>query len=408
MSAKRAEAAHSWQFTRRFRRGGFGWRSAVAVPAVRAAVTEIKRVARVDPALAAEGAVRFLERVSPALEHVDSSSGAIGAAVNGAIAALAEIVGSAPLEHAHRTRLLERVWQALQDDGMGYLDLLEDHWGQYCGSPEAASAWADHSVDLVRGHLARGERGYLRGSTACLSALFVAGRYDELLSLLENDTLRWWNYRQWGFKALVALGRPAEALRYADASRGLNDGAAVDAACERLLLEHGFEEEAYRRYGMAAAPRHATNLATFRAMRKKYPRLDAAVLLADLASSTPGHEGRWFAAAVSAKLYDLALTLARTSPADPKTLTRASRHRLTADPSFSLAAAELSLASAALGYGYELHALDVIEAYRLGLQAAERLGTTLEYDQRVREIAESADPFLQKSLALAGVRINPA
>ena len=42
------------------------------------AVAEIKKVAKKDPVLAAEGAVAFLERVSPALEHVDSSSGAIG------------------------------------------------------------------------------------------------------------------------------------------------------------------------------------------------------------------------------------------------------------------------------------------------------------------------------------------
>jgi hypothetical protein len=32
------------------------------------AVAEIRKVARTDPALAAEGAVAFLERVSPALE----------------------------------------------------------------------------------------------------------------------------------------------------------------------------------------------------------------------------------------------------------------------------------------------------------------------------------------------------
>jgi hypothetical protein len=88
---------------------------------------------------------------------------------------------------------------------------------------------------------------------------------------------------------------------------------------------------------MAAAPRHATNLATFRAMRKKYPRLDPAVLLSDLAASASGREERWFAAAVSAELYDLALTLARTSAADPKTLTRASRDRFSQDPAFSLA-----------------------------------------------------------------------
>jgi hypothetical protein len=34
-------------------------------------VSEIKTVARHDPILGAERAVRFLERVSPALKHVD-------------------------------------------------------------------------------------------------------------------------------------------------------------------------------------------------------------------------------------------------------------------------------------------------------------------------------------------------
>jgi len=60
-----------WEFTRRFRRGAFGWKSQPAIERVRQAVSEINRVARRDPILAAEGAVLFLERVSPALEHVD-------------------------------------------------------------------------------------------------------------------------------------------------------------------------------------------------------------------------------------------------------------------------------------------------------------------------------------------------
>jgi hypothetical protein len=94
----------------------------VAVPAVREALKEIKSVARTDPAVAAEGAVRFLERVSPALEHVDSSSGAMGTAVYQAVSVLAEIIGDAPLETSQRARLLDRSWEALQDDRMGYLD----------------------------------------------------------------------------------------------------------------------------------------------------------------------------------------------------------------------------------------------------------------------------------------------
>lgn len=74
----RTATAHAWAFKARFRRQAFGWRgSRLAVTRVREAVGEITKAARKDPALAAEGAVLFLERVSPALEEIDSSSGAI-------------------------------------------------------------------------------------------------------------------------------------------------------------------------------------------------------------------------------------------------------------------------------------------------------------------------------------------
>lgn len=82
---------HTWEFRARFRRHAFGWRSQPAVQRVKQAVSEIKAVARRDQVLAADGAVAFLERVSPALENVDSSSGAIGTAVNNAIGELVRI-----------------------------------------------------------------------------------------------------------------------------------------------------------------------------------------------------------------------------------------------------------------------------------------------------------------------------
>jgi len=78
MSAKRSTPsaeAHKWEFKTRFRRHAFGWKSQPAITRVKQAVTEIKRVAKKEPVLAAEGAISFLELVSPALEHVDSSSG---------------------------------------------------------------------------------------------------------------------------------------------------------------------------------------------------------------------------------------------------------------------------------------------------------------------------------------------
>ena len=50
------------------------------LPAVEA-VTEIKRVARTDPVTAGDGVVSRMERIWPAFQHVDTSSGALGSAV---------------------------------------------------------------------------------------------------------------------------------------------------------------------------------------------------------------------------------------------------------------------------------------------------------------------------------------
>jgi hypothetical protein len=93
-----------WTFNARFRRHAFGWRSQPAIARIKEAVSEITRVARHDRALAAEGAVLLLEPLSPALEHVDSSSGAIGAAVNRAIETLVEIIAPAPAGEDSRSR----------------------------------------------------------------------------------------------------------------------------------------------------------------------------------------------------------------------------------------------------------------------------------------------------------------
>jgi hypothetical protein len=387
---------HSWQFSRRFRRGGFGWRSAPAVEAVRAAVSEIRSVARREPLLGAEGAARLIERVGPALERVDSSSGSIGTAVYAALGECAKIVGEAPLLAADRSLLLERLWTARLDDGMGYLDHMDDLWGTFCGSAEAASAWADEYVPYYRQFLDSRSNGYYVGATACLSALFAAGRDEELLALVARLERRSWFEGVWVFKSLARQGRMAEALRHAEHSRGLNDFG-IDAACEELLLSHGFAEEAYRRYGMAAAPHHSTNLATFRAMRKKYPNVAPARLILDLAAVDPGREGRWFAAAMSAGLRDVALQLARTSPADPKTLTRAAKAAEHDDPVFAQTVAELALKAIAAGHGYELTSLDATAAFTVGQRAAEQLGTTQQYFEYVRAIAAN-DQFLAQSL----------
>ena len=121
--------SHKWTFRARFRRHAFGWRSQPAIKRVREAVSEIKKIARKDPLLGAEGAVLFLEKLSPALEHVDSSSGAIGTAVNKAIDALVPVIVRAPAEDDLREEWLDRLWDAFEEDDMPYIETLADFWG---------------------------------------------------------------------------------------------------------------------------------------------------------------------------------------------------------------------------------------------------------------------------------------
>ena len=101
--------------------------------------------------------------------------------------------------------------------------------------------------------------------------MLAAGRYQEILELLALAPYKFWHDRQWGMKALMAMGKKAEALRYAEDSRGPNEpGYSISEACEGILLSSGMAEEAYARYAIEANQK-TTYLATFRAIVKKYP-----------------------------------------------------------------------------------------------------------------------------------------
>lgn len=84
-----AKTSYKWVFRPRFKAQAFGWRSALPIKRIKEAVSEVRKVTRKDKILGAEGAVIFLEKLSPAIEQVDSSSGAIGTAVCHAIETLA-------------------------------------------------------------------------------------------------------------------------------------------------------------------------------------------------------------------------------------------------------------------------------------------------------------------------------
>jgi hypothetical protein len=140
----------TWAFRARFRRHAFGWRSQPAISRIKEAVAEIKKAARKDALLGGEGAVLLLERISPAIEHVDSSSGAIGTAVNNAIESLVPIIANAPADDKLRNDWLQRLWQAVEADDVPYIEMLADHWGDLCASAQCASRWADEFIEGVR------------------------------------------------------------------------------------------------------------------------------------------------------------------------------------------------------------------------------------------------------------------
>ena len=395
---------HKWTFSARFRRHAFGWRFHTPIKRIKEAVSEIKRVGRKDPVLGAEGAVLFLEKLSPAIEQVDSSSGAIGTAVNNAIEALVPIIAKAPASDELHDKWLDRLWQAVEADNIPYIEWLPDYWGELCVTPERASRWADAFIDLVR-HIWSQDRsagrGFFKGTTACLSALYTAGRHDEILELLELCPYNFWSYRQWGVKALKAAGKKAAALRYAEQSKdNYTNPVFIAQACEEILLSSGMAEEAYRRYAIEANQK-TTYLATFRAIAKKYPHKEPDEILHDLVANTPGDEGKWFAAAKSAGLYDEAIELANRTPCDPKTLTRAARDMKTTNPRFAVEAGIAALRWLVEGYGYDITAMDVLEAYNHTMDAAGNAGCKPEILERIRKLVREevfSECFVSKVL----------
>lgn len=396
---------HKWQFTARFRRNAFGWKSQPPIQRIKEALSEIRQVARKEPVRAAEAAVLFLEKLAPAIEAVDSSSGSLGSAVNRAIETLATIIAKAEVDTETRERWLDRLWAAIQEDAMPYLESLGDFWGELCVTPEIASKWADELMPIVKsvwspevsGH------GYFKGTRACLSALLTAGRYQEILSLLEVSRHKRWSDRRWGAKALVAQSRMAEAIRYAEESKGLNAPLwEIANFCEGILLTSGFADGAYSRYAIDASY-GTTNLATFRSILKKYPNKPAETILHDLVASQPGQEGKWFAAAKDVGLFDLAIELANRSAADPRTLVRAARDYAAEQPVFAMAAGMTGLRGIAHGDGYDITGADVLDAYSAVMQAAGAAGVPeIAVKADIRALVSDARPaseFVRKILA---------
>ena len=124
-------SVRKWQFKTKFRANIYGWRgSSLAIGRLKEAVAEIKSVAKSDPVAAGDGAVSLMERIWPAFQGIDTSSGALGAAVFRSLTELIPILARAPADHTTRSKWLERLFEAVQNDGVEYLAPLEDRWGE--------------------------------------------------------------------------------------------------------------------------------------------------------------------------------------------------------------------------------------------------------------------------------------
>ena len=388
---------HAWVFRASLRRRAFGWSgTGRAIAKLDAAVAEIAAIARTDPALAGEGAVLLLERVSPAVCEIDSSSGALGNATHQLVETLVPIITAAPVTTSTRQKWLDRLFNAYQEDDPPYIESLGEHWGAVCASPTLASRWADDLLPSVRGAMADRQRGvhaFSKATTPCLSAMFTAGRFDELMQLLALDPKPFWHDHQWAAKVLAARGDVEGAIRRLE---GLRSPYAPDTAlsmlAEQMLNDAGRNDEAYARYAMDAHRSH-THIATYRAIAKRYPMVAPQRILSDLMASTPGQEGKWFATTTTLKQYDLALALAQRSAVDPKTLVRAARDHQKTQPAFALGVALAALQWMARGAGYEITREDVCAARDHALAADQNLEQLAQGQAQgaARRIAECVD-----------------
>lgn len=100
----------------------FGWKgSRLACQRLKEAVAEIKKTAKADSVTAADGAVTLVEKIWPALESMDSSSGALGGSVGWALTKLLPIVVEARVNRKTRDQWLVRLFQVILEDGVDYL-----------------------------------------------------------------------------------------------------------------------------------------------------------------------------------------------------------------------------------------------------------------------------------------------
>lgn len=375
-----ARATHKWAFKPGVRAGAYSWKSsAKAIERLKSASSEIRAVARVDPVTAAEGAIALAHRIWPACEHIDTSSGALGNAVRRTLGELLPVLIKAPADEKTRAKWLEQIREAIEDDGVDYLAPIAHCFGRIAAYPALMNLHADRDLDMIEAAWSDHERfTHVATGSLTLSCLLEAGRHDELLALLACKETHLWFDEKFGAEALLRQGREDDALAYAEAllqgdrrPLGYQD---IAQFCECILVAQGREEEAYRRFSLPSASCN-TYLAMWRDLVKRYPDLDARRILEDLIE-TQGSKGKWFAAAKTARYFDIALDCAAQPSAAPATLIRAARDFVIKEPAFAAQVGLHAIEHLLAGRGYETSPFDIDEAvgHVMAASAPDRAG----------------------------------
>ena len=287
--------------------------------------------------------------------------------MNKTIEALMPILIKADWDMNTRGKWLEKLYEAIVEDGWGTFDNLRDYWGEICVYPGLAHLWADELLPMTKETLGSEGSAFFVGSDMCLSCLLYTERYDELHNLLRLRNKPWWTYNKFWAKALVKQGKYDEALYYAHQIRSQktvnSEDRSIDLFCESVLIEAGRIEEAYEKYGLEI-PSYGTYLNIYRGICKKYPTIDKKKILLDCIERK-GEKGKWFASAKNADFLDIAVQCALSSSSDPNTLLRACRDFADKDFPFALVVGVLGITRLMTGSFYdEVTVADITCAYQ--------------------------------------------
>ena len=317
---------------------------------------------------------------------------------------LIPIMIAAPIDVAARSAWLERLFQAVMDDGVQYLAPVEDRWGEIAVYPELMEQDTQRLCGMIQRVWAEEPAGgYVVGTTICLSCPLETGRYDDLIELLACARVRWWHWHRFGAEALARRGMWDAAITYAEGCRVPhgNDNWPIDRFCEDLLIKSGQIEEAYRRYGPTTVT-GPTYLSIYRETIKRYPDRDRRQTLLDLIEAR-GQRGKWFAAAKDAGFLDIALLCAREFTVEPATLVRAARDFAAKQPKFAAEIGLLALHRLLDGSGYDPGVSLIQNAFDHFMEAASRIGAQDWARQQAQELTEgpcaSSRSHLQRALA---------